>query len=65
VTVKIGATTTADNADILNTQPGVPQLPLTGADGQVILITAGVGAAVVVLGLLLMKRRRDSKIAGE
>ncbi|WP_431075340.1 SpaH/EbpB family LPXTG-anchored major pilin [Microbacterium phyllosphaerae] len=59
VTVVTGETTTADNADIVNTQQGVPGLPLTGANGQLILITAGVGAAIVVIGLVLMKRRRE------
>lgn len=60
VTVKIGETTPADNADIVNTQQGVPALPLTGANGQIILITAGVAAAAVALGLVLMKRRREA-----
>ncbi|MHC9044573.1 SpaH/EbpB family LPXTG-anchored major pilin [Microbacterium saperdae] len=59
VAVRIGETTTADNADIVNTQQGVPGLPLTGANGQIILITAGVGIAIVAIGLVLMKRRRE------
>lgn len=63
VTVQIGATTTADNADIVNTQQGVPGLPLTGANGQILLITAGIGAGVIALGLVLMKRRREAAIA--
>lgn len=63
VTVKIGATTTADNAAIINTQQGVPGLPLTGANGQVILITAGIGAGILALGLVLMKRRREAASA--
>lgn len=65
VTVKTGATTTADNANIVNSQPGVPQLPLTGANGQVILITAGIAAATIAVGLMLMKRRRESKVSVE
>ena len=63
VTVKIGATTTADNTDIVNTQQGVPGLPLTGANGQIILITAGIGAGIIALGLVLMKRRREAASA--
>ncbi|WP_226531853.1 SpaH/EbpB family LPXTG-anchored major pilin [Microbacterium paraoxydans] len=62
VTVLIGETTTADNIEIENTQQEVPPLPLTGANGQMILITAGVGALVVAIGLLLMKHRRRTTV---
>lgn len=60
VTVNTGTTTTATNGAIANTPQGVPSLPLTGANGQVILITAGIGAGALALGLVLMKRRRDA-----
>ncbi|CAH0240841.1 Fimbrial subunit type 1 [Microbacterium oxydans] len=58
VAVQVGATTTSDNVEIVNTQQEVPPLPLTGANGQLILITAGAGALIVAVGLLLMKHRR-------
>lgn len=58
VTVHIGQTTIADNASIENTQQLVPGLPLTGASGQLILISAGVGALAIAIGLLLLKHRR-------
>ena len=63
ITVNIGATAVSANADIVNTQQGVPGLPLTGANGQIILITAGVGLGVIALGLVLMKRRREAATA--
>ncbi|WP_268776193.1 SpaH/EbpB family LPXTG-anchored major pilin [Microbacterium sp. Root1433D1] len=58
VAVKIGQTTTSDNVEIVNTQQGVPPLPLTGANGQIILITAGFAALAIAIGLLLVKHRR-------
>lgn len=61
VAVKIGTTTPSDNVEIENTQQTVPALPMTGAAGQVILITAGIGALGVAIGLLLLKHRRRSE----
>lgn len=58
VAVLIGQTTTSDNVEIVNTQQEVPPLPMTGANGQIILITAGAAALIVAVGLLLMKHRR-------
>ncbi|MGO3147780.1 MAG: SpaH/EbpB family LPXTG-anchored major pilin [Leucobacter sp.] len=60
VAVKIGQTTVSDNVEILNTQQDVPELPLTGAAGQTILIAGGVAAIAVAVGLVLMNRRRQS-----
>lgn len=60
VVVKIGQTTVSDNVEILNTQQDVPELPLTGAAGQVMLIAAGAAAVAVAAGLVLMNRRRQS-----
>lgn len=60
VTVKIGETTVSDNVDIVNTQQDVPELPLTGAAGQVLLIAGGAAAVAVAVGLVLMNRRRQS-----
>lgn len=58
VAVQIGATTPADNVEIENTQQTVPALPMTGAAGQIALITAGIGALSLAVGLLLVKHRR-------
>ncbi|PRI12528.1 hypothetical protein B4915_00815 [Leucobacter massiliensis] len=59
VTVKIGETTVSDNVEIVNTQQDVPELPLTGAAGQVMLIAGGVAAVAVAAGLVMMNRRRQ------
>lgn len=46
------------NVEIANTQQSVPSLPITGAAGKVLLIIGAVGAGAVVIGLLLVNRRR-------
>lgn len=61
VAVGIGTTTAAENVEIENTQQTVPALPMTGAAGQVILLTAGIGAIGIAIGLLLMKHRRRAE----
>ena len=58
VAVKIGQTTLSDNIEITNTQQDVPELPLTGAAGQVLLIAGGAAAVAVAFGLVLLNRRR-------
>lgn len=58
VAVKIGQTTIADNVEILNTQQEVPELPLTGAAGQLILVTTGIAAVVLAVVLTVVNRRR-------
>lgn len=45
---------------IENAQQAIPGLPLTGAQGQLLLILAAVAAAGVVTGLVLMNRRRQN-----
>ncbi|WP_114588268.1 SpaH/EbpB family LPXTG-anchored major pilin [Microbacterium arborescens] len=60
VAVRVGDTT-SDNIEIENTQQGVPQLPLTGGSGQVLLIAGGVAALAVAVGLVLMRARRQAK----
>ncbi|HOA86293.1 MAG: SpaH/EbpB family LPXTG-anchored major pilin [Microbacteriaceae bacterium] len=45
---------------ITNAQQAIPGLPMTGAQGQVLLVTAGLGAAAIVLGLVLVNRRRQN-----
>ncbi|WP_198147926.1 SpaH/EbpB family LPXTG-anchored major pilin [Microbacterium sp. XT11] len=62
VAVKVGATVPGDNVDIVNTQQNVPPLPMTGAAGQVILITAGIGALVIAVGLVMVKHRRRVEV---
>lgn len=57
VSVLIGNTTT-DNVEIENTQQDVPELPLTGAAGQILLIAGGAAALAVAVGLVLMRRRQ-------
>ncbi|MGO3147778.1 MAG: SpaH/EbpB family LPXTG-anchored major pilin [Leucobacter sp.] len=63
VAVQIGQTTTADNIDIVNTQQDIPELPLTGAAGQITLVLGGLGAFAVVAGLVLLNRRRTQSAA--
>lgn len=63
VTLTIGSTSTVDNVKIENVQQSVPNLPLTGAAGQVLLIAAGVSAAAVAGGLVLMRRRKENAAA--
>jgi fimbrial isopeptide formation D2 family protein/LPXTG-motif cell wall-anchored protein len=58
--VKIGQTTTSDNVEIVNTQQEVPELPLTGAAGTVILAMIGVTAILLAMVLMLVARRRDT-----
>lgn len=60
VTVKIGETTVSDNVEIVNTQQEVPELPLTGANGQLLLLAGGAAALAIAVGLVLMNRRRQT-----
>lgn len=48
------------DAQIPNTQQTVPDLPLTGAAGKLLLTVAGLGAGAVVLGLVLVNKRRTA-----
>ena len=60
VAVKIGQTTISDNVEIINTQQEVPELPLTGAAGQVLLIGVGSAAVLLAVVLIMVNRRRSS-----
>ncbi|MCW2289461.1 LPXTG-motif cell wall-anchored protein/fimbrial isopeptide formation D2 family protein [Leucobacter luti] len=60
VTVKIGETTVSDNVEITNTQTEVPELPLTGAAGQAVLIGSGLAAVAAAVALMNWKRRRTA-----
>lgn len=57
VKVTVGAETEY-NVQILNTQQSVPALPITGAAGKLLLTLAGISAGAVVLGLVLVNKRR-------
>lgn len=60
ITVVTGVSVVADalNAVILNNQAPPVELPLTGANGQLILLYAGGAAAAITIGLVLVNRRR-------
>lgn len=45
-------------SDITNQQQSVPELPLTGANGQLLMIIAGIALLLVASGLVVLKRRR-------
>jgi fimbrial isopeptide formation D2 family protein/LPXTG-motif cell wall-anchored protein len=58
VTVTAGATPAVLNRDLANTPVEGPDLPLTGANGQLVLLYAGGAAAAIAVGLVLVNRRR-------
>lgn len=60
VAVKIGQTTISDNVEIVNTQQEVPELPLTGAAGQIMLISIGSAAVLFAVVLIMVNRRRSA-----
>lgn len=62
VTVLIGDTT-SDSVTIENTQQRVPELPLTGAAGQMLLVAGGVAALAAAIGLVLLRRRRQAQLS--
>lgn len=59
LTVSIGANNVnVFNATVLNTKQSVPNLPLTGASGQVIMTILGVALFALAGGWVLVTRRR-------
>lgn len=59
IAVKKGATvTTGYDVTIVNTQQGVPELPLTGANGQMLMIIGGSAVLLISAGLVMVNRRR-------
>ncbi|MFJ6419051.1 SpaH/EbpB family LPXTG-anchored major pilin [Paeniglutamicibacter sp. NPDC091659] len=60
VAVKIGQTTVSDNVEIVNTQQEVPELPLTGAAGQIMLVSIGSAAVLFAVVLIMVNRRRST-----
>jgi fimbrial isopeptide formation D2 family protein/LPXTG-motif cell wall-anchored protein len=58
VNVQSGSTVTAPTFTIQNNQQLVPGLPLTGADGQLILTSAGIALVLLAAGGVLLAIRR-------
>ncbi|MCW4465913.1 SpaH/EbpB family LPXTG-anchored major pilin [Glutamicibacter sp. MNS18] len=57
LTVKTGQTAEID-VQITNAQQEVPELPLTGAQGQILMIIGGTAVLLIAGGLVVMNRRR-------
>ncbi|WP_052961497.1 MULTISPECIES: SpaH/EbpB family LPXTG-anchored major pilin [unclassified Leucobacter] len=60
VVVKPGTTANAA-IDIENKQQEVPELPLTGAAGQVLMIAGGLALVAVAAGTVLISRRKQQR----
>ena len=60
VKVKVGADA-ADNVTIENTKQAVPGLPLTGANGMLILTASGAALLMIAVGSVLVARYRERK----
>lgn len=60
-TVKAGATTAAVKYEFANTQQGHPELPLTGADGKLLAMIAGIGLMLIAggAGIVAANRRKN------
>ncbi|WP_165569220.1 SpaH/EbpB family LPXTG-anchored major pilin [Schaalia suimastitidis] len=62
ITVKLGTTEVATpDATIKNTKQSVPQLPMTGANGQVLMIVIGSALVLFAVGSALVSRRRAAR----
>ena len=60
VKVKVGEETT-DNVTVENTKQSVPGLPLTGANGMLILTASGASLLMIAVGSVLVARYRERK----
>ena len=60
VKVKVGDVTT-DNVTIENTKQSVPGLPLTGANGMLLLTASGASLLMIAVGSVLVARYRERK----
>lgn len=61
ITVKVAeAGTEYAEYDVLNTKHSVPNLPLTGAQGRILLGLLGVALIAVAGGVYIVKRRKDA-----
>lgn len=61
ITVKTGASTSVD-VDVPNTKQDVPELPLTGAAGQLLMVAGGTALVAIAVGLVLMRRRATASL---
>lgn len=61
VTVKAGETAAAVKYEFANTQQGHPDLPLTGADGKLLAMIAGIGLMLIAggAGIVAANRRKN------
>lgn len=50
--------TAADQIDIVNTKTTVPQLPLTGAAGKILMTVGGLSLMAIAVGFVLAARKR-------
>ena len=64
VKVTVGADTT-DDVTIENTKQAVPGLPLTGANGMLILTASGAALLMIAVGSVLVARYRERKQTAE
>lgn len=63
VTVQAGTTAAAVGYDFPNTQQGHPNLPLTGADGKMLAMIAGIGLMLIAGGAaIVMANRRKNQV---
>lgn len=63
VTVKAGETSAAVGFDFANTQQGHPNLPLTGADGKMLAMIAGIGLMLIAGGAaIVVANRRKNQV---
>ena len=55
----------SDNVVIENTKQAVPGLPLTGANGMLILTASGAALLMIAVGSVLVARYRERKQTAE
>lgn len=61
VAVTITETGTTVTQDITNAKQALPGLPLTGAQGKLLLTIAGAGLLLVAFGFIIVGRRRKEE----
>lgn len=61
VEAKVAEPSETEVKEITNTQTSVPQLPLTGANGQILMIVAGLSLVLFAAGGLMIARRNSSR----
>ena len=63
ITVKAGETAAAVEYKFANTQQGHPELPLTGADGKLLAMIAGIGLMLIAGGAaIVVANRRKNQV---